>query len=129
VRLCGALANAWFPFLLPLSALKDGVGLLADGAASGKPGRSLPQIWPCLPTAVSSSPAEARALVSWWVGFYLTSMGPLYPRTLRAAGFGAAVDDVFAANPTHRTTEVPRSAEILLDELTIWGTQPLPERA
>jgi hypothetical protein len=57
----------------------------------------------------------------WWVAFYLTSMGPLYPRTLRRLGHGAAVDDVLAANPTGRTTEVPASAEGLLDELTIRG--------
>jgi hypothetical protein len=31
------------------------------------------------------------------------------------------VDDVVAANPTHRTTDVPPSAAVLLDELTVWG--------
>jgi hypothetical protein len=71
--------------------------------------------------AVSPDPIAARAVASWWVAFYLTSMGPLYLRTMRRLGFGAAVDDVLAANPTHRTTEVPSSAEVLLDELTVWG--------
>jgi alkanesulfonate monooxygenase SsuD/methylene tetrahydromethanopterin reductase-like flavin-dependent oxidoreductase (luciferase family) len=121
VRLCGELADAWYPFLLPVSALKNGVRLLEEGSARGGPGRPLPQLWPSLPTAVSPDPALARAMASWWVGFYLTSMGPLYPRTLRRLGFGAAVEEVLAANPTHRTTEVPGSAEILLDELTLWG--------
>jgi alkanesulfonate monooxygenase SsuD/methylene tetrahydromethanopterin reductase-like flavin-dependent oxidoreductase (luciferase family) len=124
VRLCGELADGWFPFLLPVSALKDGVRLLEEGAARGGAGRPLPQVWPCLPTAVSPDPTQARALASWWVGFYLTSMGPLYRRTLRQLGFGAAVEEVLAANPSHRTTEVPASAEVLLDELTIWGDLP-----
>ena len=54
--------------------------------------------------------------------FYLTSMGPLYRRqTLRRLGHGPAVDDILSANPTHRTAEVPQSAEVLLDELTVWG--------
>ena len=55
------------------------------------------------------------------MAFYLTSMGPLYRQTLRHLGHGSAVDDVIAANPTHRTAEVPHSADVLLDELTIWG--------
>lgn len=63
------------------------------------------------------------ALASWWVAFYLTSMGPLYRGTLRRLGYGAAVDDVLAANPTPRTSVVPGSARVLLDELTIWGDE------
>jgi hypothetical protein len=39
------------------------------------------------------------------VAFYLTSMGPLYRQTLRRLGHGPAVDDILAANPTHRTAE------------------------
>ena len=64
---------------------------------------------------------KARRIASWWVAFYLTNMGPLYRQTLRRLGHGPAVDDILSANPTHRTAEVPRSAEVLLDELTVWG--------
>jgi alkanesulfonate monooxygenase SsuD/methylene tetrahydromethanopterin reductase-like flavin-dependent oxidoreductase (luciferase family) len=78
-------------------------------------------VCPAVPTAVADDPAAARATASWWVAFYLTSMGPLYPRALRAHGLGAAVDEVVAANPTGRTAEVPASADVLLDELTIHG--------
>ncbi|WP_445182761.1 LLM class flavin-dependent oxidoreductase [Pseudonocardia sp. Cha107L01] len=121
VRLCGELADCWYPFLLPASGLKEGLRLIEDGAARGGPGRPLPRICPGLPVAVAPDPARARALASWWVAFYLTSMGPLYARTLRNHGFGAAVDAVLAANPTHGTSEVPAAAAVLLDELTIWG--------
>jgi alkanesulfonate monooxygenase SsuD/methylene tetrahydromethanopterin reductase-like flavin-dependent oxidoreductase (luciferase family) len=120
VRLCGELADAWYPFLLPSSGLEDGMRVLEEGAARG-PGRPVPQICPGLPVAVSSDPAQARALASWWVAFYLTSMGPLYSRMLRHHGFGRAVDAVLAANPAGGTSEVPGSAEVLLDELTVWG--------
>ncbi len=79
IQLCGEVADGWGPFLLPVSTLKDGVRLLEQGAV----GRALPQVWPCIPAAVSPDPVRARALASWWVQFYLTSMGPLYATRLR----------------------------------------------
>ncbi|MEP7020563.1 MAG: LLM class flavin-dependent oxidoreductase [Pseudonocardiales bacterium] len=109
IRVCGEVAEHWGPFLFPVSALKDGVVLLEDGAV----GRALPQVCPFIPAAVSSDPARATALASWWVQFYLTSMGPLYATRLRQFGFATAVDEVMAA-----TGDTP---EILLDELTLWG--------
>ena len=48
-------------------------------------------------------------------------MGPVYASTLRRHGLGTAVDAVLAANPTRRTTDVPATAEALLDELTVRG--------
>ena len=124
VRLCGEVGDGWYPFLLPLSGLQDGVRLLDEGAARGRPvgsGRPRPQICPGVPTAVSPDPVQARAVASWWVAFYLTSMGPLYGRTLQSLGFGAAVDAVLAANPSPGTTEVPGTAQVLIDELTVSG--------
>jgi alkanesulfonate monooxygenase SsuD/methylene tetrahydromethanopterin reductase-like flavin-dependent oxidoreductase (luciferase family) len=121
VRMCGELAEGWYPFLLPLSGLEPGVRLLEEGVASGRPGRSLPRVCPCLPAAVSQDPAEALALASWWVAFYLVSMGPLYRTTLQRLGHGAAVADVLAANQTPHTHQVPASARVLLEEITLWG--------
>jgi alkanesulfonate monooxygenase SsuD/methylene tetrahydromethanopterin reductase-like flavin-dependent oxidoreductase (luciferase family) len=121
VRLAGELADGWCPFLLPCSALGERIRILEEGAAPSPQDRPLPQICPSVPVAVSADHDSARRIASWWVAFYLTSMGPLYRRTLRNLGQGSAVDDVVAANPTHRTAEVPTSAEVLLDELTVWG--------
>jgi alkanesulfonate monooxygenase SsuD/methylene tetrahydromethanopterin reductase-like flavin-dependent oxidoreductase (luciferase family) len=109
IRLCGEVADSWGPFLFPVSALKDGVRLLENGAV----GRAVPQVCPFVPAAVSPDPARARALASWWVKFYLTGMGPLYATRLRQLGFAAAVDEVVAA-----TGHTP---EVLLNELTLWG--------
>jgi len=112
IRTCGAVADAWSPFLFPVSALQDGIRLLAEGAA----GRPVPQVCPCVPAAMSPDPDRAEALASWWVKFYLTRMGPLYATRLRQLGLGAAVDQVVTASgPT---------PEILLDELTLWGDAP-----
>lgn len=121
VRLAGELADAWAPFLLPRSGLKDGIRLLEEGAARGRPGGTLPQIRPSLPVAVSPDPVAARAVASWWVSFYLTTMGPLYARTLRDAGFAEAVDAVLAAAAGGGPGGVPDDAAVLLDELTVRG--------
>lgn len=121
VRLAGELADGWYPFLMPLSGLNAGIRLLEKGAARGATGRKIPTIAPCIPTAVSDDPEMALEVASWWVSFYLVSMGPLYRNTLRRLGHGPAVEEVLAANPTSRTFEVPQSARGLLDELTLWG--------
>jgi alkanesulfonate monooxygenase SsuD/methylene tetrahydromethanopterin reductase-like flavin-dependent oxidoreductase (luciferase family) len=119
VRLAGELADAWYPFLLPRSGLADGITVLREAAV--RAGRPVPLVSPGLPVAVAEGPATGRALASWWVATYLLRMGPLYASTLRRHGLGAAVDAVLAANPAPRTTEVPASAEVLLDELTVQG--------
>jgi alkanesulfonate monooxygenase SsuD/methylene tetrahydromethanopterin reductase-like flavin-dependent oxidoreductase (luciferase family) len=121
VRLCGEVADGWAPFLLPMSGLPEALRLLEEGASRGEAGRPLPLIGPCLPTAVSVDPVQALGMASWWVAFYLVSMGPLYRETLRRLGHGAAVDEVLAANPTPRTFDVPESARGLFNELTLWG--------
>lgn len=119
IRLCGELADAWVPFLLPVSGLKEGTCLLDEGAA--RSARPRPQIRPAVPTAVLSDPGAAREVAAWWVAFYLTSMGPLYAATLRQRGFGEAVDAVVAANPRGAPPTVPAAAQVLVDELTISG--------
>jgi alkanesulfonate monooxygenase SsuD/methylene tetrahydromethanopterin reductase-like flavin-dependent oxidoreductase (luciferase family) len=117
VRLAGALADAWYPFLLPRSGLADGVQLLDAGAREAD--RPVPLVSPGIPVAVAEDPATARATAAWWLSTYLTGMGPLYPRTMRRQGLGAAVDAVLAADPAGR--EIPAGAEVLLDELLLWG--------
>ena len=121
VRLAGELADGWAPFLLPLTGFGPSLGLLQEGAARRGSNRPLPLIAPCIPAAVSSDRAKALEIASWWVAFYLTSMGPLYRETLRRLGHGVAVEQVLAANPTRGTFGVPESARVLLDELTLWG--------
>lgn len=119
IRLAGELADAWYPFLLPRSALADGVALLREGAAAA--GRPLPLVSPGLPVAVAEDPATARGTAAWWLTTYLGGMGPLYAGTLRRLGFGTAVDAVLAAGPEHRGAGVPAAAEVLVDELLVHG--------
>lgn len=118
VRLAGEVADGWAPFLLPLSGLDANLQTLREGASGEK---ALPLIAPCIPAAVSTDPDKALKMASWWVSFYLMSMGPLYRRTLQRLGHERAVEEVIAANPERGSFDVPESARELLDELTLWG--------
>ena len=126
IRLAGEVADGWLPFLFPRSRLAEGVALLREGAARSSPARPLPAIVPSVPTVVAADAAEARKGAAWFVAFYLTSMGPLYPRTISRLGFAKEVEAVIAANTTRGSAVVPPEAEALLEELTIYGT---PDRA
>lgn len=126
IRLAGEVADGWLPFLFPRSRLAEGIALLREGAARVSPARPLPAIVPSVPTVVAADAAEARKGAAWFVSFYLTTMGPLYPRTISRLGFAKEVEAVIAANTTRGSAVVPAEAEALLDELTVYGT---PEQA
>lgn len=122
VRLAGELADGWLPFLYPRRCLAQGVALLREGAArSGDPERRV-SVYPTVPTVVADDPAEARAGAAWFVAFYLTTMGPLYRRSLARQGFGREIDLVLGANSPRFTGTVPPEADALLEELTVFGT-------
>ncbi|MEO5652784.1 MAG: LLM class flavin-dependent oxidoreductase [Marmoricola sp.] len=126
VRLCGQVADGWLPFLLPRSGLPDGVSLLREGLERENSNRLLPRICPALPLAVAADPDQAREVASWWVAFYLLSMGPLYRDSLTRQGLGDAVSAVIGANQEAGTHNVPDAAQVLIDELTLCGD---PEHA
>jgi len=122
VRLAGEIADGWLPFLYPRRCLAQGRDLLREGAArSGDPGRRV-SVYPTVPTVIADDPAEARAGAAWFVSFYLTTMGPLYRRSLARQGFSREIDAVIGANSPKFTGEVPAAADGLLEELTAFGT-------
>lgn len=126
VRLAGELADGWLPFLYPRSRLAYGMARLREGAARSDPPRALPLVHPSLPTVVAADEAEARRGAASFLTFYLTSMGPFYPGVISRLGFEREVGAVIAANSTRGTAVVPAEAEVLLDELIVYGT---PEQA
>ena len=81
---------------------------------------------PVIPTVVTEDLATAREGAAWFVAFYLIMMGPLYRQVLTRLGFEPAVEAVLAANADGKPAIVPPEAEVLLAQLTIYGT---PEQA
>jgi alkanesulfonate monooxygenase SsuD/methylene tetrahydromethanopterin reductase-like flavin-dependent oxidoreductase (luciferase family) len=71
---------------------------------------------------VSSDPAKAREGAAWFVAFYLVNMGTLYRQSLVRQGFGKEVEAVLAANAPKFTGAVPPDADVLLEELIVFGT-------
>jgi alkanesulfonate monooxygenase SsuD/methylene tetrahydromethanopterin reductase-like flavin-dependent oxidoreductase (luciferase family) len=122
VRLAGELADGWLPFMYPRTRLRQGRALLEEGRARGGGTRPPATIAAAIPTVVARDGAEARKGAAWFVSFYLTSMGPLYPKTISQLGFEKEVQAVLAANTTRGSAVVPPDAEALLEELTVYGT-------
>lgn len=122
IRLTGEIADGWIPFFFPLSRTHEGVKLLEEGSAEGRLLEDVCHICPILGAAVAEDEAVARERAAWWVSFYLTTMGPLYARTLDLLGYGSEVSAVLAANQNRQAGVVPPEAEVLLDELIVFGT-------
>jgi alkanesulfonate monooxygenase SsuD/methylene tetrahydromethanopterin reductase-like flavin-dependent oxidoreductase (luciferase family) len=121
IRLTGELADGWLPFLFPRNRLGEAEPLLKEGAGSRGAG-GLPAVCPVIPTAVIDNGGGARDRAAWFVVFYLTRMGELYRRSLGRQGYRAEVEAVLAANPPRTAPVIPRSAEAMLRELTIFGS-------
>jgi alkanesulfonate monooxygenase SsuD/methylene tetrahydromethanopterin reductase-like flavin-dependent oxidoreductase (luciferase family) len=122
VRLAGELADGWMPFLYPRRCLNGGMKLLAEGAARAGDTARRPVIAPSIPTVVDEDPTLAREGAAWFVAFYLSTMGSLYRQRLVGFGFGQAVEAVLAANSPKFRSAVPPEGEVLLEELTVFGT-------
>ena len=127
-RLAGELADAWAPFLYPRSQLAVGVERLREGAARGNHPDRLPEIHPCLPTVVAQTDAKAREGASWFVSFYVMSMGTIYRDSLTRQGYGKEVEAVFAANTPKFSATVPPDADELLEQMIVYGTPPEARR-
>jgi len=126
VRLAGEIADGWMPFLYPLRVLQQGRERLGEGAARAN--RPPPAVYPMIPASVDDDAAQARAGAAWLVSFYLTSMGTFYRDTLIRFGFDKEVQAVLAANAPRFVGVVPPEAEVLLDELIVYGTPPEARR-
>src|SRR2546428_178430 len=122
IRLAGELADGWIPFLYPRSRLAEGKALLKEGAARTGAPRELPLVCPSMPAVGAAAPRQATAGAAWFVSVFLTGMRPLYPRTLSHPGLEEEVRAVVAANTTRGSATIPPEAEVLLEELTVYGT-------
>src|SRR5207245_1115011 len=126
VRLAGEVADGWMPFLYPVRVLGQGLERLREGAARAN--RPAPAVYPMIPASVDDDAAKARAGAAWLVSFYLTSMGTFYRDTLIRFGFDKEVHAVLAANAPKFAGAVPPEAEVLLDELIVYGTPAAARR-
>lgn len=121
IRLAGELADGWMPFLIPYDDLPGCIELVKEGAAkSVRPDRERQILMP-VPVMVDEDEEKARAAMAWFLAFYMTLMGPVYPKTLVRLGYGAEVGAIQKANAGQKPGVVPPEADDLLRKLTIFG--------
>lgn len=122
VRLAGELADGWAPFLWPRSRMPDGRALLDEGEARAQAPRPT-RVAAGVPVAFAADEAAARRLAAWWVGTYVTRMGPLYPKMLgERFGMAEGVAALAEAAQASREPELPAVAEDLARDTTLLGT-------
>lgn len=128
IQIAGELCDGWLPFLYPRNRLAEGIALLEEGTARSDNPQKKRQICPTIPTVVSENMDAAREGAAWFVAFYLVIMGPLYRNALARQGFKKEVEAVLAANAGRKPAIVPPEADVLLEQLTIYGTPELAQR-
>jgi alkanesulfonate monooxygenase SsuD/methylene tetrahydromethanopterin reductase-like flavin-dependent oxidoreductase (luciferase family) len=124
VRVAAELGDGWFPLLVTRDRLAARVPEL-DRLRRAAGQRTGPLVVAAGPlTVVDADPEAARGVAAGYVAWYLVAMGDRYARLVSEQGFGAEVEAVRAANPRPSPTRgvVPVEAEILLAELTAYGT-------
>ena len=128
IEMAGELADGWLPFLITRDKLGEMVAILqASADAAGREQKI--DVFPAMPTIVAPTHEEARAGAAWFVAFYIMVMGDMYRTSLIRQGYEAEVTAVIQANQGRKPTIVPPEAEVLLEQLTIFGTpDEVPEQ-
>jgi alkanesulfonate monooxygenase SsuD/methylene tetrahydromethanopterin reductase-like flavin-dependent oxidoreductase (luciferase family) len=121
IRLAGALADHWLPFLYPRAALPGGRDLMeAAAAAAGRSGTAT--VIASAPLAIAADRESAARIAARWLVTYVTRMGPVYPKVLREHGYGAELQALLEANTDPRDARLPLAAERLARDVLIFGT-------
>jgi alkanesulfonate monooxygenase SsuD/methylene tetrahydromethanopterin reductase-like flavin-dependent oxidoreductase (luciferase family) len=75
-------------------------------------------------TAADENPSAARDIAAACTAWYLGAMGGVYARSVSSQGYAAEVQAIIAANPrpSPRGGIIPPSAQVILDQLAVYGT-------
>lgn len=120
IRVAATVADQWLPFLLPPAAVDAGRELIAAVAPEHR--STMPGVTAAVPVALASDEASAAKIAARWLVTYATRMGPVYPRVLRAHGYGRELDALLEANADSRDLALPSKATRLADDVLIFGT-------
>jgi F420-dependent oxidoreductase-like protein len=122
IREIGRIADGWVPTFWPYTHLKDGIALLAEGAA--KAGRNVKEIDVAPFVAVIPMPdaAMARAMIKPLVSFYIGGMGVYYHALFCRYGFKENADLVRNLyNSGDRKKAAAAVSDELIDAIAICG--------
>lgn len=122
IRLAGELCDGWIPFLVPRDSLAEGNAIMRGCSNVRSPSRKDLFTCPIIPVSIANDTESARTGAARVLSFYLTTMGPIYRGALTRLGYGDEIDAILDANPGRTIGVVPSKAEVLLEEVTIYGT-------
>jgi alkanesulfonate monooxygenase SsuD/methylene tetrahydromethanopterin reductase-like flavin-dependent oxidoreductase (luciferase family) len=123
-RVAAELGDGWFPAFVTRDHIPARVAQLRSLRAAS-PARERPLTVVSGPIAAAAEDADAaRDMVATCVAWYLGAMGDLYREAVSGQGYAAEVRAILAANPrpSPRHGTVPSAAEVILDQLTAYGT-------
>ena len=124
-QVAAELGDGWIPALVArdrLPAWTAGLTMLREVAAP----HARPLTVAAGPiTAAAEDAAAARDIVAGCTAWYLSAMGEVYARSLSGQGYAAQVQAIIDANPrpSPRRGTIPPDAQIILDQLTAYGTR------
>lgn len=120
----GELGDGWLPIFVTGERLAGWIQQLRRGReAAGR--RDQPLTVAAGPTVVVDQDVDAaRRVIATYIAWYLCAMGDVYANLLRQQGYDAQLQAIRAANPnpSSRHGVVPVEAQVILDQLTAYGT-------
>jgi F420-dependent oxidoreductase-like protein len=122
IREVGRLADGWVPTFWPYMHLKDGIALLAEGAAqSGRDARRI-DVAPFVAVIPFDDVNAARSMIKPLVAFYIGGMGVYYHAMFCRYGFRENADlvrDLYNSN--ERGKAAAAVSDELIDAIAICG--------
>ncbi len=125
VTVAAEQADGWFPYYVArdrfeswvpeLQAVRESAGDL-DAPLTVIAGPNV---------AVNANEADGRQSAANNLAWYLCAMGDVYAKSVSAQGYADEVELVLQANPKPSPSrgEIPEEAQILLDQLAVYGAQ------
>jgi alkanesulfonate monooxygenase SsuD/methylene tetrahydromethanopterin reductase-like flavin-dependent oxidoreductase (luciferase family) len=123
-RVAAELGDGWLPALVARDHLPGRVAQLSRLREAAAPhARPLTVVAGPL-TAVDEDAGAARGMAARCLAWYLSAMGGVYARSVAGQGYAAQVQAIIAANPrpSPRRGTVPPGAQVVLDQLSAYGT-------
>ena len=123
-RVAVELGDGWIPALVARDRLPGWAAELRQLREAAAP-HARPLTVAAGPlTAADENPDVARGIAAACTAWYLSAMGEVYARSVSSQGYAAQVQAIIAANPrpSPRQGTIPPAAQVVLDQLTAYGT-------
>jgi alkanesulfonate monooxygenase SsuD/methylene tetrahydromethanopterin reductase-like flavin-dependent oxidoreductase (luciferase family) len=118
------LGDGWFPAMVARDRLAGWVARLDQLCEAASRRAPTPTVAAGPMVVLDDDPRTARGVAASCTAWYLCAMGDVYARFVSDQGYGDEVKAILAANPhpSPRHGVVPADAQVVLDQLSAYGT-------